>query len=156
MTFDEFIDLSEVLTGISKDSLRARPKQKTVAGEELELGEVYLNRVEVSFAAELSALATAWQEAKAAADPLAELRSRLTHPDAKNLRLAARQVIRIWYLSIIDATVAGNLAKAPKDRAQDGGDLGQYQQSVVWDVVKAHVPAYSNRQYGHWAAKPGE
>jgi hypothetical protein len=148
MNLDEFIELSAVLTGVSTKELPADAKQQTTDGQPTTLGKIHLDRLRASYPAELGALATAWQEAKATADQQAELRKRLARPEAADLRKAARQVIKIWYLTVIDD---------PRDatrKNQLGGDLEQYQRGTVWSLIKAQVQGYSNRQHGYWVSKP--
>jgi hypothetical protein len=163
MSLDDFLKLSAALTGVSEEALKSLPVQKTAEGKNVALGQVYLNRLtaaypkkdgtQASFAAEFAALEKAWQEVQGSADPEAELAKRLAVQEAKDLRLAARQVIKVWYLSIFDHPDPDNL-KRDKNRDQLGGDLGQYQQSVVWQLVGAYVPGYSKGQYGYWVSKP--
>jgi len=146
MTLEDFIELSAVLTGVSATELPAGEKQRTADGRETTLGQIYLDRLQASYPTKLDALATAWQAAKAAPDPLAELQDQLASPEAADSRKAARQVVKIWYLTIIDD---------PQDaKKQLSGDLGQYQHGIVWKLIKAHAPAYSFQQYGYWASKP--
>src|SRR5207249_10377098 len=113
---------------------------------EKEIRQIYLDRLQVSYAAGMDELSAAWQAAKATPDPIAELGARLTQADAHVLRQTARQVIKIWYLTIID--------DPSNPKAQLPGDLGQYQLGVVWNLISAHAPAYSFQPHGYWAAKP--
>jgi hypothetical protein len=146
ITPENFIELSAVLSGVSATELPAGEKQRTADGDDTTLGQIYLDRLQTSYADELDALAAAWEAAKAAPDPMAHLQDQLTRPEAAELRKAARQIVKIWYLTIIDD---------PQDaKKQLSGDLGQYQHGIVWRLIRAHAPAYSYQQYGYWASKP--
>src|SRR5215211_8840895 len=146
ITPENFIELSAMLSGVSATDLPAGEKQRTADGDETTLGQIYLDRLQASYPAGLDALAAAWQAAKATPDPVAHLQDQLTLPEAADLRNAARQIVKIWYLTIIDD---------PQDaKKQLSGDLGQYQHGIVWKLIKAHAPAYSFQQYGYWASKP--
>ena len=148
ITPENFIELSAMLSGVSATELPAGEKQRTADGDEATLGQIYLDRLQASYPAGLDALAAAWEAAKAAPDPMAHLRDQLTRPEAADLRKAARQIVKIWYLTIIDD---------PQDaKKQLSGDLGQYQHGIVWRLIRAHAPAYSFQQYGYWASNPEE
>lgn len=139
MNLDEFLEVSTVLTGVSEQALPADARQQTPDGRSTTLGTIYLDRLQASYPAELGTLATAWREVKATADPAAALGARLARPEAADLRKAARQVVKIWYITVIDD---------PQDttrRNQLGGDLGQYQHGIVWHLIKAQVQGYSKR-----------
>jgi hypothetical protein len=148
MNLDEFLEVSAVLTGVRAPELPADVRQQTLDGQPTTLGTIYLDRLQASYPAELGILATAWREVQATADPAAALGARLARPEAAELRKAARQVVKIWYITVIDD---------PQDatrRNQRGGDLGQYQHGIVWPLIKAQVQGYSNRQHGYWVSKP--
>jgi hypothetical protein len=146
MDSQDFTDLSVALTGVSEDQLPAKLKRRVADGQEKEIRQIYLDRLQASYAAGMEALSTAWQAAKAASDPVAELDTRLRQPDAQVLRQTARQVIKIWYLTIIDDP------NNPKNQLP--GDLGQYQLGIAWNLISAHAPAYSFEPHGYWSAKP--
>ncbi len=148
MDTQDFTDLSVALTGVSEDQLPAKLKRRVADGREQEIRQIYLERLQASYAAEMEALSNVWQAAKATPDPVAELGKRFSQPDAQNLRTAAREVIKIWYLTIIDDP------QDPARKKQLAGDLGQYQLGVVWNLINAHAPAYSFRRNGYWSAKP--
>jgi hypothetical protein len=69
------------------------------------------------------------------------------------MRVAARQIIKIWYLSTIDDPRTGLDAKG-RSKGQLGGDLGQYQQSAIWPLIGAPVAGYSNFPHGYWQHQP--
>ena len=79
---------------------------------------------------------------------MADLQDQLARPEAADLRKVARQIVKIWYLTIIDNPDPQATEK------QLSGDLGQYQHGIVWKLIRAHAPAYSYQQYGYWASKP--
>ena len=148
MDIQDFTDLSVALTGVTENELPAKLKQRVANGQEQEVRQIYLDRIQLSYAKEMEALADAWQAAKATSDPVAELSKRFSQPDAQNLRTAAREVIKIWYLTIIDDP------QDPTRKKQLGGDVGQFQLGIVWNLIKAHAPAYSFQPHGYWSAKP--
>ena len=157
MTLENFIELSAVLTGVSATELPAGEKQRTANGRETTLSQIYLDRLQAeyppsraSYRSALENLATAWQAAKDAPNPVVDLQDRLARPEpeAADLRNVARQIVKIWYLTIIDNP---DLQATEK---QLSGDLGQFQHGIVWKLIRAHAPAYSYQQYGYWASKP--
>jgi hypothetical protein len=65
--------------------------------------------------------------------------------DKHELLGAARQIVKIWYLSQIDD--AGTPDKRPVSS-------GHFQHGLLWRVIKAHPPAFSYQRHGYWAKKP--
>jgi hypothetical protein len=102
-------------------------------------------------------LLAAWRSVQDKPDPETALSEKLAVADTagQRLRVAARQVIKIWYLSTIDdPRIALDPKQKGKSSTQIGGDLGQYQLSAIWSLIGAPVPGYSNFPHGYWQDKP--
>jgi hypothetical protein len=155
--YQAFVRLSSTLTGLKESELPAMADQNDTTGTRVRLYQVYADRVRAAYPNEFGELLTVWQAVQGLPDPEAGLSERLGAPGqaAARLRLAARQVIKIWYLSTLDDPNRPlDPAKKGKSDGQLGGDLGQYQQSAIWKVLGAPVTGYSNGQHGYWSHKP--
>jgi hypothetical protein len=130
-------------------------EQNDASGVRLRLYEIYFERIRAGYPAELSELIGAWRGVQDNADPEVALAGILSGSDegVQRMRMAARQIIKIWYLSTIDDPRTALDAKG-KRKAQIGGDIGQYQQSVVWPLIGAPPSGYSNLPHGYWQHKP--
>jgi hypothetical protein len=150
-----FVRLSSVLTGLKESELPGMVEQSDISGTRLKLYEIYFERLRAGYPAELSELLTAWRSVEDNADPEAALTAKLGTSDeaALRMRVAARQIIKIWYLSTIDDPRTGLDAKG-RSKGQLGGDLGQYQQSAIWPLIGAPVAGYSNFPHGYWQHQP--
>jgi hypothetical protein len=125
---DAFLTLSLALTG--EDSL------------DLNLSTAYLDRLNQVYPADLSALITAFNNLNAA-DITTELDSLLDRE--QNLANTARQIIKIWYSGQFnepDGTING--PKTPD----------QYRLGLLWKIIQAHAPGYTNGTYGYWETAP--
>jgi hypothetical protein len=152
-----FVRLSSVLTGVKENDLPTLTEQRDALGTPLKLYEIYLERLRAAYPAEFAELLTVWGSVLGAADPEAALAEKLAAatPAAKRLRVAARQVVKIWYLSTIDdprLTLDPNLKG--RSSSQLGGDLGQYPNAVIYKLIGAPVPGYSNLLHGYWKEPP--
>jgi Membrane bound FAD containing D-sorbitol dehydrogenase len=126
---NDFLALSLVLTG--EDSL------------EPTLSAAYFDRLQQVDADGLNALITAFNDLTSAADVTIELDSLLDQE--QNLANTARQIIKIWYSGQFnepDGTVNG--PKTPE----------QYRSGLLWKIIKAHAPGYTNGTYGYWETAP--
>jgi Membrane bound FAD containing D-sorbitol dehydrogenase len=125
----DFLALSLVLTG--EDSLDPT------------LSTAYLDRLNQAYTDDLSALITAFNNLNSAADVTTELDSLLDRE--QNLANTARQIIKVWYsgqFNESDGTING--PKTPE----------QYQSGLLWKIIKAHAPGYTNGTYGYWETAP--
>jgi hypothetical protein len=157
ISYEAFVRLSSVLTGLKDNELPAMADQQDTAGTRKPLYTVYAERVQAAYPAEFAELMSVWRMVQDLPDPEAALSERLSQPGAaaQRLRLAARQVVKIWYLSTIDdPRRALDPEKKGRSDAQLGGDIGQYQQSAIWKLLGAPVPGYSNSPHGYWAKPP--
>ena len=150
---EAFIRLSLTLTGMTEKELPAMVEQRDLEGVRVKLYEIYLERLRAAYPAEFGELLTAWRAVQDKPDPEAALAERLAVPTNTRLRVAARQVVKIWYLSTIDDPRAALDAKGIST-GQLGGDLGQYQLSAIWKLIGAPTTGYSNFPHGYWANKP--
>jgi Membrane bound FAD containing D-sorbitol dehydrogenase len=124
-----FLSLSRVLTG--EDVLDAS------------LSEEYRSRLQRVYAAELDLLISAFSNIAPTSDITAEL-DRLLDQN-QSLANIARQVIKVWYSGQFnepDGTIDG--PKTPE----------QYRLGLLWKVIQAHAPGYTNGTYGYWGNAP--
>jgi hypothetical protein len=152
---EAFVRLSSVLTGIRASELPVLTDQRDALGTPLKLYELYLERMRAAYPAEFAELLAAWAGVQGAADPEAALAAKLaaTTPAAQRLRVAARQVVKIWYLSTIDDPRT-SLDPKGRNKGNLGGDLGQYPNAAIYRLIGAPVPGYSNFQHGYWTDAP--
>jgi Membrane bound FAD containing D-sorbitol dehydrogenase len=124
-----FRSLSSILTG--EDVLDAT------------LGEEYRARLQRVYASDLDTLMTTFSNLNSCSDIVAELDRLLDqNPTLANV---ARQVIKVWYTGQFnepDGTIDG--PKTPD----------QYRSGLLWKVIQAHAPGYTNGTYGYWANSP--
>jgi Membrane bound FAD containing D-sorbitol dehydrogenase len=124
-----FRALSSVLTG--EDVLDAT------------LSEEYRARLQKVYAADLNTLLSTFSDLNPCSDIVAEL-DRLLDQNS-TLANIARQVIKVWYTGQFnepDGTING--PKTPE----------QYRSGLLWKVIQAHAPGYTNGTYGYWATAP--
>jgi hypothetical protein len=124
-----FRSLSNVLTG--EDVLNAT------------LSEEYRMRLQRVYASDLDALMTTFSNLDSCSDVVTEL-DRLLDQN-QTLANVARQVIKVWYTGQFnepDGTIDG--PKTPE----------QYRSGLLWKVIQAHAPGYTNGTYGYWANAP--
>jgi hypothetical protein len=140
---------------MTEKELPAMIEQRDLEGVRVKLYEIYLERLRVAYPAEFGELLAAWRSVQDKPDPEAALAERLAVPTNTRLRIAARQVVKIWYLSTMDDPRIALLPKNDgRSEAQIGGDLGQYQHSAIWKLIGAPTSGYSSFPHGYWANKP--
>ena len=150
-----FVSLSCALTGLSPAEIPAEVEQQDATGGTLKLADVYLQRLRFAYPVEFGELLATWRGLQLDPDASKKLEAKLMASDdaAQKLRVAARQVIKIWFLSTIDDPLVA-LAKDGRSATQLGGDLGQFQNSAIWKLIGAPVQGYSFSPHGYWAEKP--
>jgi hypothetical protein len=152
---ESFVRLSCALTALSENELPVMVDQLDATGAQIKLYEVYFERLRAAYPVEFKELLATWLGVQGAADPAAALATKLSvvGPAGQTLRTAARQVVKIWFLSTIDDP---RLPLDPKGKSggQLAGDLGQYQHATIWKLIGAPVPGYSNAPHGYWKDKP--
>jgi hypothetical protein len=154
---EAFVRLSSVLTGIRASELPLLSDQRDSLGTELKLYELYFERLRSAYPSEFAELLSAWAIVKDGTDPETALAAKLSQktPAALQLRVAARQVVKLWYLSTIDdPRKALDPSKKGRNNGNLGGDLGQYASSAIYRLIGAPVPGYSNCQHGYWKDPP--
>lgn len=126
---DDFLALSKLLTG--EDELDPT------------LAEAYRRRLERFYGDDLKALLGAFHEVAGGPDAGTELTKVLDQ--SGRTAIVAKELITIWFTSQFTRP----------DRSQDGPeDAGQYRSSLLWKVIRAHVPAVSDGPYGYWEHHP--
>lgn len=124
-----FLSLSSVLTG--ENVLDAT------------LGEEYRSRLQRVYACDLESLMSTFYNIDSCSDIVAELDRILDrNPTLANI---ARQVIKVWYTGQFnqpDGSIDG--PKTPE----------QYRSGLLWKVIQAHAPGYTNGTYGYWETAP--
>jgi hypothetical protein len=152
---ESFVGLSQTLTGLGANELPSAVQLLDAAGQTLKLSDAYYARLHSAYPGLIDELITAWEVVRYDADPVASLTALLTANTAegRRLRLGARQVIKIWYLSTIDDPTKPLGDKSART-GQLGGDLGQFQLGAIWRLIGAPPQGYSNFPHGYWAAKP--
>ncbi len=107
------------------------------------LSEEYRTRLQRVYASDLDTLMTTFSNLDSCSDVVAELDRLLDqNPTLANV---ARQVIKVWYTGQFnepDGTIDG--PKTPE----------QYRSGLLWKVIQAHAPGYTNGTYGYWANAP--
>ena len=156
---EAFIRLSCVLTGLKDTEIPADVDQQDATGAPLKLADVYLQRLRAAYPAEFGELFATWRSVQFEPKPVDKLVEMLGATDAAGLRLrvAARQVIKIWLLSTIDdpwSTLSTEPGKEGTSTSQLGGDLGQFPHGAIWKLIGAPAQGYSNLPHGYWAKKP--
>jgi hypothetical protein len=124
-----FLSLSSILTG--EDIL------------DKSLSEEYRARLERIYASDLSSLMSIFSKIDPRLNVVVEL-DRLLDQD-QVLANVARQLIKVWYSGQFnepDGTIDG--PKTPE----------QYRFGLLWKVIQAHAPGYTNGAYGYWANAP--
>jgi hypothetical protein len=57
-----------------------------------------------------------------------------------------KQVVRIWYIS--------QFRESSDPSINTEVYAGHWKEGMLWDVIKAHAPAYSDKPHGYWADPP--
>ena len=152
-----FLSISAAITGVPESELPARIEQTLPTGERQPLYEIFYDRVRAAYPTELVRLLQLWvrldpSQPDAAGKLAAELGK--SGDAALALRMAARQIAKIWFLSTIDDPQAGLDKEKGTSRSQLGGGLGQYQLAVIYPLIGAPVSGYSNLPHGYWSEHP--
>ena len=136
MNDDAFFRLSKVLTG-----------EKHL---DASLGAEFLRRLQVHYGAEITELLSAFQSQPETMPPEQALQSILKE-DPNNTKVVeqrhrlARAIIWIWYTGQFST-----LFEMP-----DGPQTpDQYSKGLLWAVIRAHAPGYTNAKFGAWAKLP--
>ena len=123
-----------------------RSLSSILTGEEVldaTLSEEYRARLNRVYTSDLDALIATFVSLNSCPDIVAELDRLLDqNPTLANV---ARQVIKVWYTGQFnepDGTIDG--PKTPD----------QYRSGLLWKVIQAHAPGYTNGTYGYWANAP--
>lgn len=125
-----FTELSKLLTGVQQldPSLGTYYQQKL----EEKFGPTYLHDVLQAFEA-----------ARKTKKPLDTLKAAMAADTSQRLRLAAKQIVKIWYYSQFNDPDTGRLANA-----------GQFARGLAWALLKAPPHSNSKLEHGYWTKKP--
>ena len=126
---DSFIGLSEVLTG--NDDL----DNATAAG--------YLDRFRAIYLNDWQQLLNAFDSIQGSPDLSAKLLRVLQHDPV--LGQAARRIILLWYTS--ELPLPDGKQEGPKTEEQ-------YRSALMYRVIGAFAPGFSEATYGYWQNKP--
>ena len=152
-----FLSISAAITGVPESKLPARAEQTMPTGQKSPLYEIYFERLREAFPNELRQLLQLWVRL-GPDDPHApaKLAAELGKADdaALALRRGARQVAKIWLLSTIDDPQSGLDQNKGTSKAQLGGGFGQHQLAVIFPLIGAPAPGYSNLPHGYWSDVP--
>lgn len=111
---------------------------------EHELTKGYLHKLEEKFPIELDELLGIYNLVANQKNPLKALTDQIK--DNPTVLHAARQVVRVWYVSQFKES------SDPANKNQIYA--GHWDRGALWQVIKAHAPAFSNGVPGDWSAKP--
>jgi hypothetical protein len=133
-----FLQLSQLLTGVDKlDRNIAR--------------EYYHEYLQQKFGIYLDELIGIYQRAVAAQQKplnqkkvIDEVVARIKN-DQQVLHVA-KQVVRVWYIS--------QFKESSDPSINTEIYAGHWREGILWDVIKAHPPAYSDKPHGYWAHPP--
>jgi len=90
-------------------------------------------------------------------DKIAERIMNNQEADADDIRAAAEQVIYLWYVSAFFLPQLKDDPLHPGQSIRTGppiwiyGSTEQYEQGLLWKVVKAHAPMMPGGKYKYWA-----
>ncbi len=129
MAPNTFVRLSEALTGESALDER-------LAGD-LE------QRIKSQFSVELASLQTAFEAPDLPKEPEQAVKLALGENSAHHR--VAREIIRVWYTGQFETRYEGfDAPRTPE----------QWDQGLLWRILKAPAPGFSKNEYGVWASKP--
>jgi hypothetical protein len=130
---DSFYEISKALTGETElDPQRAAALQK---------------RIETYYPDELDELLHAFEKESASGNMEQAVKAALgENEDAKErLHLLAREIIKVWYLGEF---------QTPSEDVDPVGSVEHFSEGLLWKVIRAHAPAFTNAGYGAWADHP--
>ena len=134
---DLFVGLSKMLTGV--DTL-----QRQLADE------YYHEYLQQTFGVYLDELIGIYREVTKEPKALDLFLQRINnYTDQKhkeNLLHVARQIVRIWYIS--------QFKESSEPSINTEIYAGHWREGILWNVIKAHPPAYSTQEHGYWKYKP--
>lgn len=143
---DNFVGLSAILTGFAAADLNPPLSPAPVAVEYL---QTLQSKVD---APTVARLLSTYQQIAAQSPPAeqpAQVQSQILEDPV--LGPVARNVIRMWYLSIWYTGYTG-----PVSGFSDGFvvSANAYTKGLAWDAMQAHPMGYSEMHYGYWADPP--
>lgn len=129
---EDFLALSRILTG---EPRLAR-----------ELAREYLARLTADAGSTVTAMLAAYRQL-AGTVPAPAIEAAVAQNIARDPTLGsiARTAIYLWYTGAVPDAEGNNW---------QFGAPEQYLSGLVWGVIGAHPPAYSNAYYGHWRYPP--
>lgn len=131
---DIFFSLSKILTG--QDRL------------DEDISEQYYHQLQQKMGIYLDELVGIYRKVDHHQQALDLLLERIK--DNKQLLHVAQQIVRIWYISQFKELPDVDPTKSPKPEVY----AGYWKKGILWDIIKAHPPAYSDQPHGYWVEKP--
>ena len=128
---DLFLELSKLLTGIKE------------LDEDL-ANEYYHQYLQQKFGIDLDELMGIYRKVAAEPRPIEALVERIK--DNSQLLHVAKQIVRIWYIS--------QFKESFDPAVETQIYAGHWKNGLLWDIIKAHPPAYSDQPHGYWADPP--
>lgn len=149
--FQDFIAISEALTGIDGDLLA--PDRNPAHADPAQSVKVAYFRLATVEAATYLALkqeffAALSREAKRDGPALTRAATPLLSSASPGVADLARSILMAWYFGVWYEWNVGGRARFTVVSAQ------AYTEGWVWRIAEAHAPGYSNLRFGHWAHPP--
>ena len=100
-------------------------------------------RIKSHFSGELASLQAAFEAAGLPKDP--EQAAKLALGENEGRHRIAREIIRVWYTGQFETRYEGFDAPHTSE---------QWDQGLLWRILRAPAPGFSKNEYGVWASKP--
>jgi hypothetical protein len=135
---DIFFQLSQLLTGLDKlDSKIAKEYYHEYLQQKF---GIYLDELMGIYQRVMAAQQKPLDQKKVLDEVLARIKN-----DPQVLHVA-KQVVRIWYIS--------QFKESSDPSINTEVYAGHWKEGMLWEVIKAHAPAYSDKPHGYWANPP--
>lgn len=132
---EPFIDLSRGLTG--EEDL------------DLELAEEYEHRIRDHFGDLLDRFDDEYRKFQPPGSADREPAVQAALDQDPKFHSLAREIIRLWYTGQFSAPHPFNDPDLPRE-------VEHYRKGLLWRVIKAHPPGFTNSGYGAWAKLPDD
>ena len=126
---EPFIELSRALTG-----------EKSLDGQ---IAARYEYRLREYFGEEFDLLLKEFKKHCGSED--AEETVKKTLADKPDFHKIAREIVRAWYTGQF---------QTPFEDVEPPGEVADYEQGLIWRVLRTHAPGFTNKGYGVWENPP--